>query len=131
MSEVKTYDAPELLGELLLFEISPEYCRDALTIKAAETETPLGAVLMRNADGTLSLWTPAAEPEEGKTADPDPAAAGVLLRAVPASASNTAAPVLKRGALVSATALKWPAGTAEDKKGAALAALEALGIIAR
>lgn len=129
MPEVKTYDAPELLGELLLFEISPEYCRDALTIKAAETETPLGAVLMRNADGTLSLWTPAAEPEEGKTADP--AAAGVLLRAVPASASNTAVPVLKRGALVSAAALKWPAGTAEDKKGAALAALEALGIIAR
>lgn len=129
MPEVKTYDAPELLGELLLFEISPEYCRDTLTIKAAETETPLGAVLMRNADGTLSLWTPAAEPEEDRTADP--AAAGVLLRAVPASASNTAAPVLKRGALVSATALKWPAGTAEDKKGAALAALEALGIIAR
>lgn len=129
MPEVKTYDAPELLGELLLFEISPEYCRDALTIKAAETETPLGAVLMRNADGTLSLWTPAAEPEEDRTADP--AAAGVLLRAVPASASNTAAPVLKRGALVSAAALKWPAGTAEDKKGAALAALEALGIIAR
>ena len=84
---------------------------------------------MRNADGTLSLWTPAAEPEEDRTADP--AAAGVLLRAVPASASNTAAPVLKRGALVSAAALKWPAGTAEDKKGAALAALEALGIIAR
>ncbi len=129
MLEVKDYDAPELLGELLLFEISPEYCRDALTIKAAETETPLGAVLMRNADGTLSLWTPAAEPEEDRTADP--AAAGVLLRAVPASASNTAAPVLKRGALVSAAALKWPAGTAEDKKGAALAALEALGIIAR
>lgn len=129
MPEVKTYDAPELLGELLLFEISPEYCRDTLTIKAAETETPLGAVLMRNADGTLSLWTPAAEPEEDRTADP--AAAGVLLRAVPASASNTAAPVLKRGALVSAAALKWPAGTAEDKKGAALAALEALGIIAR
>lgn len=129
MLEVKDYDAPELLGELLLFEISPEYCRDTLTIKAAETETPLGAVLMRNADGTLSLWTPAAEPEEDRTADP--AAAGVLLRAVPASASNTAAPVLKRGALVSAAALKWPAGTAEDKKGAALAALEALGIIAR
>ena len=129
MLETRTYDAPELLGELLLFEISPEYCRDALTIKAAETETPLGAVLMRNADGTLSLWTPAAEPEEDRTADP--AAAGVLLRAVPASASNTAAPVLKRGALVSAAALKWPAGTAEDKKGAALAALEALGIIAR
>lgn len=129
MLEVKDYDAPELLGELLLFEISPEYCRDTLTIKAAETETPLGAVLMRNADGTLSLWTPAAEPEEDKTADP--AAAGVLLRAVPASASNTAAPVLKRGALVSVAALKWPAGTAEDKKGAALAALEALGIIAR
>ena len=120
MLEVKDYDAPELLGELLLFEISPEYCRDALTIKAAETETPLGAVLMRNPRGADLMGAPS-----------DPAAAGVLLRAVPASASNTAAPVLKRGALVSAAALKWPAGTAEDKKGAALAALEALGIIAR
>lgn len=131
MPEVKTYEAPELLGELLLFEISPDYCRESGTVQAAETETPLGAVLMKNADGTLSLWTPAAEPEEGKTADPDPAAAGVLLRAVPASETDTDAPVLKRGALVSASALKWPAGTTEDKKGVALAALETLGIVAR
>lgn len=131
MPEVKTYDAPELLGELLLFEISPDYCRESGTVQAAETETPLGAVLMKNADGTFSLWTPAAEPEEGKTADPDPAAAGVLLRAVPASETDTDAPVLKRGALVSASALKWPAGTTDDKKGVALAALETLGIVAR
>lgn len=131
MPEVTTYEAPDLLGELLLFEMFPAYCRDTRTIKAAETETPLGAVLMQNADGTLSPWTPAAEPEEGKAAEPDPAAVGVLLRAVPASETDTDAPVLRRVALVSASALKWPAGTADDKKGVALAALEALGIIAR
>lgn len=131
MPEVKTYEAPDLLGELLLFEISPEYCRDTRTIKATETETPLGAVLMQNADGTLSPWTPAAEPEEGQTADPEPAAVGVLLRAVPASGTNTDAPVLKRGAIVSAAALKWPAFLAEAKKKTALATLESLGIVAR
>lgn len=131
MLEVTTCDAPELLGELLLFEISPDYCRESGTIQAADTETPLGTVLMKNADGTLSPWVSAAEPAEGRTADPDPTAVGVLLRAVPASETDMAAPVLRRGAIVSASALKWPADTTEDKKGVALAALEALGIVAR
>lgn len=35
MLDVKNYDAPELLGELVLFEISPDYCRETAAIKAA------------------------------------------------------------------------------------------------
>lgn len=120
MLEVKTYDAPELLGELLLFEISPDYCRDAVTLGASSAALKMGTVLVRNADGTFAPW---------EVTDTD--AAGVLLADVAASSSSMTAPVLRRGALVSASSLKWPADTAEDKKGVALAALEALGIIAR
>lgn len=126
MLEVKTYDAPALLGELVLFEISPDYCRDELTIKAPEADMPMGTVLMANADGTLSPWAAAAEPE-----DEAPAAAGVLLADVAGSSSNVEAPILRRGAIVSAVALKWPASLDAGKKKAALATLEALGIVAR
>lgn len=126
MLDVKTYEAPELLGELLLFEIAPDYCRDTLTIKAPSAALAMGTVLMANADGTLSPWAAAAEPE-----DDAPAAVGILLADVAVSSSNAEAPVLRRGAIVSASALKWPADTAEEKKKAALAALEVLGVIAR
>lgn len=134
MLETRTYDAPELLGELVHFEISPDYCRETADIKAASAEIPLGTVLMKNEDGTLSPWAPAAAAaalgEEKAAAATDPAPVGILLRTVPASSANVEAPVLKRGALVSASMLKWPAD-AEEKKTAALAALEALGIVAR
>lgn len=130
MLDVKTYEAPELLGELLLFEIDPDYCRDTLTIKAPSAALAMGTVLMANADGTLSPWAAAAEPEDEAPAS-DPAAVGVLLADVAVSSSNAEAPVLRRGAIVSASALKWPADTAEEKKKAALAALEVLGVIAR
>ena len=131
MLDVKTYEAPELLGELLLFEIAPDYCRDTLTIKAPSAALAMGTVLMANADGTLSPWAAAAEPEDDAPAAADPTAVGVLLADVAVSSSNVEAPVLRRGAIVSASALKWPADTAEEKKKAALAALEVLGVIAR
>ena len=71
MPEVKTYEAPELLGELLLFEISPDYCRDSLSIKAPSAALAMGTVLMVNADGTLSPWAAAAEPEDDAPATAD------------------------------------------------------------
>ena len=118
MPEVKTYEAPELLGELLLFEISPDYCRDSLSIKAPSAALAMGTVLMVNADGTLSPWAAAAEPEDDAPATADPAAAGVLLADVAVSSSNV-------------EALKWPASLAEAKKKTALATLESLGVVAR
>lgn len=118
--EHKVYDAPELLGELLLFEINPGYCRELVTLKTPATELPMGTLLVKNADGTFQAW-----------ASTDADVAGILLRGVPASSSSADAPVLKRGSIVSASMLKWPADTAEEKKKAALAALETIGIIAR
>lgn len=131
MLEVKTYDAPVLLGHLVLFEISPDYCRDTLTIKAPAADMPMGTVLMANADGTLSPWAAAAEPEDDAPETADPTAAGVLLADVAKSSSNVSVPVLRRGASVSEAALKWPASLDAGKKKAALATLEALGIVAR
>lgn len=118
--EHKAYDAPELLGELLLFEIDPAYSRELVTLKTPATELPMGTLLVKNADGTFQAWTPT-----------DTDIAGILLRDVSASSSSVNAPAVLRGALVSASLLKWPADTAEEKKKAALAALEDLGIVAR
>ena len=118
MSEVKTYEAPELLGELLLFEINADYSRDAVTLKGPVEALPMGTVLVKNADDTFTPWA---------TTDND--AAGVLLADVAASSSDAEAPALRRGGIVSAAAPRqWPDG-AEEKKPAALAALEALGIV--
>ena len=69
MLEVKTYEAPELLGVLVLFEISPDYCRDTLTIKAQDAALAMGTVLMKNEDGTYGPGAAAAE-------SADPAGAG-------------------------------------------------------
>ena len=118
--EHKIYDAPELLGELLLFEINPAYSRESVTLKTPATSLPMGTLIVENADGTFQAWTPT-----------DTDVAGILLRDVPASPSNTDAPALRRGGLASTFMLKWPADTAEEKKKAALAALETIGIIAR
>lgn len=118
--EHKVYDAPELLGELLIFEIAPPYSRESVTVKTPATALPMGTLLVKNADGTFQAWTPT-----------DADVAGILLRDVSASSSSVNAPAVLRGALVSASMLKWPADTAEEKKKAALAALETIGIIAR
>lgn len=118
--EVKTYEAPALLGELLLYELNPEYCRDTVTIKAPETDLPMGTVMVRNGDGTYSPW-----------ADADTDAAGVLLCDVAATEADVTAPVVRRVATVSASALQWPDATADARKAACLAALETIGIIAR
>lgn len=118
--EHQTYDAPDLLGELLLFEIAPAYSRESVTLKTPATALPMGTLIVKNADGTFQAWTPT-----------DADVAGILLRDVPAASSSADAPALRRGALVSASMLKWPADTADEKKKAALVALETIGIIAR
>lgn len=118
--EHKTYDAPELLGELLLFEINPAYCRETVTLKAPAAELPMGTLLVKNADGTFQAWA---------AADAD--AAGILLHGVAASpGADVEAPAVRRGALVSASMLAWPADATDEKKRAALSSLETLGIIA-
>lgn len=119
-----TYGAPARLSDLLLFEIYPDYSRDTLTIYAPSAALEPGCVLMDNGDGTLSPWAAAAEGS-------DPAAAGILLAHVDVSASNVQAPVLARGALVSGSALIWPADLADAKKAAAIATLKTLGIVVR
>lgn len=118
--EVKTYEAPALLGELLLYELNPEYCRDTVSIKVPENDLPMGTVMVANADGSCAPW-----------AATDTDAAGVLLCDVPASDKAAAAPLVRRVATVSKSALRWPAGATETQKAAALAALEAKGVIAR
>lgn len=117
---VKTYDAPALLGDLLLYELNPEYCRDTVTIEASEDDLPMGTVMVANADGSYAPW-----------AVTDTDAAGVLLCDVPASAAAAEAPLVRRVATVSKTALRWPAGATDAQMSAALAALEANGVIAR
>ncbi len=115
-----TYDAPELLGELLLFEINPDYCRETVTVSAPATDIFMGSLLVKNADGSFTPW---------ESADTD--VAGIALRDTPASSEDVLVPVLRRGALVSAAKLKWPESVTDEQKATAKSALAALGIIVR
>lgn len=115
-----TYDAPELLGELLLFEINPDYCRETVTVSAPATDIFMGSLLVKNADGSFTPW---------ESADTD--VAGIALRDTPASSEDVLVPVLRRGALVSAAKLKWPESVTDEQKATAKSALAAFGIIVR
>ena len=116
----ETHEAPALLGEILLYEAHPDYCRETVTVAAADTPVLMGALLVKKADGTLTPW-----------AAGDADVAGIALRDVPASAEDVTVPVLRRAALVSAAAIQWPDGTSEEQQKTALAALETIGIVAR
>lgn len=116
----ETFDAPALLGELLLYEARPDYCRETAIMAAADTPVLMGALLVKNADGTFAPWA-AGDADVG----------GIALRDVPASAEDVSVPVLRRAALVSAAAIHWPDGTSEEQQKTALAALETIGIVAR
>jgi len=122
MPELKheTFEAPALLGELLLYEAHPDYCRESVTVAAADTPVRMGQLLVKNADGSFTPWA-------AGDADVD----GIALRDMPASAEDLTLPVLRRAALVSSAALQWPDGTSDEQKATALAALETIGIIAR
>jgi hypothetical protein len=113
-------------GDVVKREWEPLYNRETVTVASGQN-LAVGAVVGRITSGgkyqALAL--------SGSTGAQN--AAGVLVhRGVDASAADAPGVVLARGpAVVSESALVWPAGATDPQKAAAIAQLVALGIVVR
>lgn len=117
---------PLNLGDLLKYEEDClNYSRDVVTVAAGQI-LELGAVVGRvTATGKVKRLDPAAS-------DGSESAAGILLGAYDTSlADRDDGLLLARHGIVASHAVAWPAGITAEQKAAAVAALEARGILIR
>ena len=117
---------PPTMGDILKYEVNPNYTREAITLLAG-TNYPVGAVLGRiTASGKYKLATSGGS-------DGAQTAAAVLLYAVDASATDAIGVVVARGpAIVSRAALVFDATVDDGVKIATKhGQLAALGIVSR
>ncbi|EMG36608.1 Bacteriophage lambda head decoration protein D [Desulfocurvibacter africanus PCS] len=114
------------LSDLLKWEEDSRYSRDAVIIASGNT-VALGQVLGKiAATGKFVPLNPGADPADGSEK-----AFGIAIDAYDASAADVEGVAIKRDAIVAPSALIWPDGITVGQKAAALAELEALGIITR
>ena len=113
------------LGDLLKYEAPNLYSREQATVAAGQN-LPLGAVVGRvTATSKLKALDPSAS-------DGTEIAAGVLAQAVDATLIDREDAILiARHAIVARNALVWPAGITIAQQLAAIAQLEARGIVVR
>ena len=113
------------LGDLLKYEAPNLYSREQATVAAGQN-LPLGAVVGRvTATGKLAALDPSAT-------DGTEVAAGVLCNAVDATLIDREDAILiARHAIVARGALIWPTGLTAAQRTAAIAQLEARGILVR
>ncbi|KAF0115595.1 MAG: hypothetical protein FD149_1554 [Rhodospirillaceae bacterium] len=116
---------PNTLGDLLKYEASNLYSREAMTVSSGEN-LALGAVIgVRTSTGKVHALDPDAT-------DGTEIAAGVLLQAVDATSTDKPGLRLARHGIVADHAVVWPAGITDDQKSAAVAQLDkALSILVR
>lgn len=111
-------------GEHIISEAGGTRSRDVVTLITGQNLAP-GAVLGKiTASGKHTILDPAAS-------DGSQTAAAVLFAAVNATAADKAAVVTARDSEVAGNALTWPAGITGPQKIAAIASLQALGIVIR
>jgi hypothetical protein len=120
-----TLSQPKNLGDLLKYEAPNLYSRDQDTVAAAQN-LPLGTVVGREtATGKLKALDPNAT-------DGTEIAVGVLGNDVDATLiERDDALLIARHAIVARHALVWPAGVTAAQRLAAIAQLEARGILVR
>lgn len=117
---------PLNLGDLLKYEEDClSYSREQVTVASGQN-LELGAVVGRvTATGKLKRFDPVAT-------DGTEDVAGILLGAIDATLiQRDDALLLARHAIVASHAVVWPAGITAEQKAAAIAALEARGILIR
>jgi len=117
-----TFNHPKDLGDLLLVQVSPGWTKDRITLLGG-TNYALGQVLA-NVAGKYQALDPAG-------ADPANKAVAVLAEHIDATAGDTPAVVIARGAVLARPELVWPPDITEPQKAAALDDLNAQGIVAR
>ncbi|NYT80884.1 head decoration protein [Alcaligenaceae bacterium] len=117
-----THVMPKKLGDLLLQEVMAGWTKGA-GVLATGAAYPMGTVLAL-VSGKYQAVDLAGTGAAKK-------AVAVLGETVDATAADaTSRVIIKRGAVVALDALVWPAGATEPQTTAALAELDALGIVA-
>ncbi|MEW6248830.1 MAG: head decoration protein [Nitrospirota bacterium] len=115
---------PMNLGDLLKYEAPNLYSRDPATVAAGQSLV-LGSVVGREtATNKLKALDPTAT-------DGTELPAGVLIVDADATAADLDAVIVARHAIVARHVLVWPAGITPAQQSAAIAALEARGILVR
>jgi len=113
------------LGDLLKYEEENLYSRDQVTVVNGQN-LKLGAVIGRvSATQKVKALDPSAT-------DGSEVAAGVVLQSIDASAAEkTNGLIVSRQAIVADHALVWPVAITTEEKTAAIAQLEAIGVLVR
>lgn len=117
----KNEDAPKTLSDVVIYEISPLFSRESVTLPAQAKPLALGTVLAHAADA----W----QPLTPGLADVDTMA--VLISPVAVSDAEQTTAMLVRGVVVSLDGLVWDAGLTQNDKTTALGKLDAQGVVAR
>jgi hypothetical protein len=112
------------ISDLLLWEASPYFSRDTVTIKSGGNFEDGTVLALETATGKYVQLAPAGS---GGTN----VAAVVVLEAVDASAADKPGVVVARVAALASAKLVWPAGITDPQKATALGQLAAAQIIAR
>jgi hypothetical protein len=113
------------LGDLLKYEEENLYSRDQVTVVSGQN-LKLGTVIGRvSATQKVKALDPSAT-------DGSEVAAGVVLQSIDASAAEkTNGLIVSRQAIVADYALVWPVAITTEEKTAAIAQLEAIGVLVR
>jgi hypothetical protein len=117
-----TFNQPKDLGDLLLVQVSPGWTKDRVTLLGGSVYA-LGQVLAKVASKYQAL--------DPAGTGPAKKAVAVLAEPIDATAGDTPAVVIARGAVLALPELVWSQGITEPQKAAALDDLNAQGIVAR
>ena len=112
------------LGEWLKCEEDNLYSRDEVTVASGQNLATGTVVGIITASGKVTQLAPGAS-------DGSQNAAGVLIRAVDASAADKPGAIIARHAICSDKGLIWPGSITGPQKTAAINQLKALGILVR
>lgn len=115
-------DQPKTIADLLIVEVMPGWTKEKVALKGGVAYAR-GTVLSVKG-GVHQVLAPAASDGTEK-------AVGVLADPVAAPAAGAPGLSIARGAVVDIVELAWPAGITAPQTVAALADLEARGIVAR
>jgi len=112
-------------GQFVKYEAPQNYSREDVTVNAGQNLTAGTVVGRITATGRITAFNPGAS-------DGSQNAIGVLVNAVNATAANTPGVIIARHAIVvDSPNLVWAVTATDPQRATAIAALRALGILAR
>lgn len=124
VAPVRTVSAPKILSDLVMWEEELAYSREIAGTVHKDTVTVLGTPLALDANSKMVPWL----------ADNSLTCIGFAITARPAAtAADTTGDIqyIRRTAILKDSGIVWPAGVTAPNKAAALASVEARGVVAR